>query len=107
MRKIFTSIPHISLSKGGKLFGFGTSPETDWKIIFNTGVFLVLCTIIFNAYVFVKIDKGEIFTVNSPEGGSKALDIRKLEEIVSYYKARELEYEEVKSIGTKVPDPSL
>ncbi len=107
MKKSLKSLPHISLRKGGKLFGFGTSPEADWKIIFSAGLFLAVCMIIFNAYIFIKIDKGDIFTVDALEGGERTLDVRKLEEVVNYYEDRESKYEEIKSSGTSVPDPSI
>lgn len=107
MKNIFGSIRNVSLRRGGRFLGFGSSPEADWRIIFNVGVFLSICMVLFCAYIFIKIDKGEIFTTEPPTDAERTLDIQKLKETVSHYKDRKAVYEELKNNGTSVPDPSL
>lgn len=94
--------------KNGRLIGFGTSPETDWKIIFNTTIVLSVLVIVLNIFIFIKIDKGEIFatekTLNEQE---QALNLVLLNETISYYKDKAIEFERIKNSKQLVADPSL
>ena len=103
----------ISLNKlhwkiGGRLFGFGTSPETDWKIILVSTLILSVSIIVLSVFIFIKIDKGEIFVVDKPTGeGKENLDTFLLKETVSYYEAKALKFERIKGLVVPAVDPSL
>ena len=72
--------PQTSLKKSGwkvkgRLFGFGTSPEADWKIILISAMMLAVSAVVLSVFMFIKIDKGEIFVIEkSEEEREKALD---------------------------------
>ena len=90
-------------------FGFGTSAQADWKIIFFSTVLIIIVVSILNVVMFIKIDKGEIFVVKENNPMSKnALNLEKLKETNLYYKNKALEFESLKK-GTSSPvvDPSL
>ncbi len=108
MKNLLTYFGELRWRVNGRLFGFGTSPEMDWKIIFIATAALALLMTAWNVFVFTTIDKGEIFaTEKSTEPGKKMLDISLLRETVSYYQNKALELERLKGSVTPAADPSL
>lgn len=103
----------ISLNKlnrkiHGRLFGLGSNPETDWKIIFVSTLVLAVLVVVLSVFIFMKIDKGEIFVVEkSNEQGEKSLDTSLLKETVSYYENKAREFERIKGLIVPAVDPSL
>lgn len=92
----------------GRLFGFGTSPEADWKIILILTMILAVLVIVLSAFMFIKINRGEIFVVKrSIEQEEKVLDTSLLRETVLYYQNKALEFEKIKNSVTPATDPSL
>lgn len=84
------------------------SPESDWKIIFISTVVLVICVIILSIFVFIKIDKGEIFlTGGMIEKIEKPLDVSHLKETVNYYEGKRVEFERIKNSRVPSADPSI
>ena len=108
MNTLRTFFTRLNWKVNGRLFGYGSSPEADWKIIFISTVVLAVLVIGFSAFIFIKTDKGEIFVVErSAEQGEKALDTSLLRETVSYYQSKALEFERIKRVKTSTVDPSL
>ena len=93
-----------------KLPAFGQSPEGDWKIIFTIAATVAALGIAVNAFIFIKIDKGEIFVVDDlvSEGGG-TLDVAELKETVNYYDKKAESFDAIlkNSSTTPVVDPSL
>ena len=105
LRKFFAQ---LNVQKDGRLFGHGTSPEADWKIIFISTMVLAVLVIGLSTFVFIKIDRGEIFVVEKlAEQGDKILDLSLLRETVSYYQDKAVEFERIKRVKTPSVDPSL
>jgi hypothetical protein len=109
MTKLHLAMPRLNWKSNGRLFGFGTSPETDWKIILVSAVVLAFIVITLCAYMFIKINKGEIFLVDqSTDTEAKTLDVEVLRETVSYYQSKALEFEHIRNATTtEAVDPSL
>lgn len=109
MRNQQTSYKKSVWKIGGRLFGFGTSPEADWRIILISTIILAVLVLAFSVFLFTKIDKREIFVVEkSEEQREKALDISLLRETVFYYQNKALEFERIKNAtSTEAVDPSL
>ncbi|MFZ2763798.1 MAG: hypothetical protein WAX80_02050 [Minisyncoccia bacterium] len=108
MENLQTSFKKVNWKVSGRLFGFGTSPEADWKIIFVSGLTFALLLIVLSIFMFIKIDKGEIFVVEKIEGeNEKTLDIARLQETVSYYQNKAVEFERIKAAKVSAVDPSL
>lgn len=92
----------------GRLFGFGTSPEADWKIIFMSTIILVVLVIFSSAFMFIIVSKGETLVVGeSSVQDAKSLDTALLKETVLYYQNKALEFERIKSLVVPSVDPSL
>jgi hypothetical protein len=109
MKKLSIAMPHLKVKSRGRLFGFGTSPDADWKTIFISAAVLTLVVIVLSTYMFIKINKGEIFLAE-PTGneGKAVLNTELLRETVSYYQNKALEFERIKSATTTGSiDPSL
>src|SRR3989338_2011453 len=108
MDNLHAFFARLNLKKNGRLFGYGTSPEADWKIIFVSTAVLAVLMIGFSIFIFFKIDREEIFVVKEQvEQGSKTLDLSLLKETVSYYQNKALEFERIKKAKTSAVDPSL
>ena len=102
------SMSKLNWKVNGRLFGFGTSPDADWKIIFITTTMLSIFVIISSVILFVKVDTGGIFIVEkSTEQEAVVLDISLLKETVLYYQNKALEFERIKDSVVPIPDPSL
>jgi len=107
MDKLRTFLASHKLTSG-RVFSLGTGPEADWKIIFSVTAALSILVIILNSFMFIKIDKGEIFIVEqSMSEREELLDTELLKETVSYYQNRALEFERIKREGVSTSDPSL
>ena len=108
MINLYTSLKKFKWRVGGHLFGFGVSPQADWKIIFISTLVLTLLALVLSGFIFIKIDKGEIFVIDKPlEQRGKTLDISLLKEIISYYQGKAREFERIKSLVVPATDPSL
>ena len=108
MENLKKSFKKINWKINGRLFGFGTNPEIDWKIIFISTVVLATAVIILSIFIFIKIDKGEIFVVKKQvEEVGETLDITILRNTVSYYQNKALEFESIKNSKPVSSDPSL
>jgi len=87
---------------------WGRSAEGDWKIIFIVAAIFALCSIALSTFIFIKIDKGEIFLVEkTTEDSAESLNVEKLKETNSYYKNKALEFERIKNSNPAHVDPSL
>jgi len=106
MEKLQTFFKKLSWKPSGRLLSFGVSPEEDWKIIFISSIILVFVVIILNVYIFIKIDKGEIFGVTKSTEQEELLDISLLKETVFYYQNKALKFESFNSGDTSIVDPS-
>src|SRR3989344_1923995 len=71
MNALHTFFARLHLKSHGRFLGFGTSPAADWKIIFFSTAFLAVLIIISSVFLFIKIDKGEIFAVEKSVGKTK------------------------------------
>lgn len=87
---------------------FNTSLESDWKIIFVSTTTLLVLIVALSIFMFIKIDKGDIFVIKKPSVETiKALDTALLKETVSYYQNKALEFESIINTPVTVPDPSV
>ena len=96
-----TSLKKLNWKVNGRLFGFGTSPEADWKIILISTIVLAVLAIALNVLIFIKIDKREIFVADKAgEERGQALDISLLRETVLYYQNKAREFEKIQNQKT-------
>ena len=94
--------------KLGKLPTLGISPESDWKFIFIATLIALIVVVSWSVYIFIEIDKGEIFMSDkSKDSGITPLDISLLKNTVKYYEKKELEFERIKREGIESRDPSI
>ena len=107
MNTLRTFLASLKLGRGSGR-GFGASPEADWKIIFSITATFVVIVIALSAFIFIQIDKGEIFVVERPEDGDEhMLDIEALREAAEYYQGKALEFDRIRIERASVIDPSL
>ncbi len=101
----------LKLGGAGKLFSsfrLGKSPEADWKIIFLSTASLVLAVVALSAFMFVKVSKGEIFTLETETPAEeRTLSTSRLERAAEYYSLKASEFERLISAPASSVDPSL
>ena len=97
----------LNLNLHIRLLKLGESQETDWKIISLSTAVLATLIIVLSIFTFIKIDKGEIFSIKETAGEGGGLDLVSLKETVSYYENKALEFERIKSSKPTGVDPSL
>ncbi|MBI2674051.1 MAG: hypothetical protein HYX23_02095 [Candidatus Zambryskibacteria bacterium] len=103
-----TFLTKLNWKINGRVFGWGASPEADWKIIFISTAALIVLIVILSVFMFRQIDKEGIFITEKPTGQEKrALDTSLLKETVLYYQQKALELKKVKESVFKTADPSL
>jgi len=108
MKKISEYFARIDLIRNGRLFGFGTGPEADWKIISFGTLIMTLVMIVMGGYVFIKVDKGEVFvTKGSADSVERTLNVSLLQDVVVYYKNKEVKFEEIINSRVDGVDPSI
>ena len=108
MKNPRASIKKLNWKVNGQLFGFGTSPEADWKIIFISTTILAVFVIALSVFMFIKIDRKGIFVVERSTGGrGTTLDVSLLRETILYYQNKAFEFKRIKSAITPATDPSL
>lgn len=96
-----------NVKRNGRLFGFGTSPEADWKIILITTVLFTIATVSFSAYMFIEIHRGEFFQPDSQTSiSTRPLDQELLEKVLAEHESREARLLEITANKEIIPDPS-
>ncbi|KND48498.1 MAG: hypothetical protein AB200_02095 [Parcubacteria bacterium C7867-005] len=99
---------NLHLHKNGKLFGFGVSPNADWKAIFVGLILLTFLMAVLGVYMFVKISQGGIFMADKKEPEIQStLDLITLKKTVRYYENRAKIFEEIKKTKDSTVDPTL
>ncbi len=99
---------HLHLHKNGKLFGWGVSPNADWKVLFTIFLALTISVFALGVYMFIAIANGNIFLVDKPSTiEEKKLDAESIEKTVLFYEARVKKLQEIKSGSNSVIDPSI
>jgi hypothetical protein len=90
-------------------FGWNSSPDADWKVIFTGTVLLVLFASMLNLAVFVRIDKGKLFATEEEAAAEiPTIDTEELKKTLTYYQNKAAEFRRLTGGGaTVVVDPSL
>ena len=86
----------------------GKNPQVDWGL--STFIFLILsvAVIIFGIYMFSRVRKGDIFTVNEDRiTNLKRINIDELNNTVFDYKKREEQFNNIKNSPINITDPAL
>lgn len=101
----------IDLKRDGRTFGWGASPDSDWKVIFITTMTLALLVGAWDALTYFKVRSGDLAAgVASGESENATLNKESLKRAVEYYQAKEIEFEKLKrgsATTTTATDPSL
>ena len=89
-------------------FGWSSSPDADWKVIFIGTVSLIVFVSILNLVVFVRVDKGKFFVGEEVITETLTLNTEKLKKTLTYYQNKAAEFKRFTSGGaTVIVDPSL
>ena len=80
----------------------------DWKFILVGFMVLAIGAVVISFYVFIKVSKGEIFTV-APESNNTRTDVDTdgLERIQNHFQERKIYLDTIRTNPPKRADPSL
>ncbi len=80
----------------------------DWRIMLVTFFFLWIAIVLGSLYMFVQIDRGEIFTSQTTQEENQATVSKKLlEETVEFFEGRKIKLEQLQTQKSIPADPSL
>lgn len=109
MNDLKSILQKFKLKRGGSPFGWGASPDADWKVIFLSTLALIVLVSVWSFLEFIKVSKGEVSIVEDDGVVTTALfDLNNLKDTAAYYEAKALEFERIKNgTSTSVVDPSI
>jgi hypothetical protein len=108
MKKFNSIFSKFKIIRGGRLFGFGTSPENDWKIILMTFMMLLVITLAACVYYFIKVDNGNFLVLTDEEKTpTSTFNLNRVRQTINYYEGKSEELEKIKNTPEDILDPSL
>lgn len=100
-------IKKINIKGDGHPFGFGLSPEADWRVILVATIILAAIVSAFNVFLFMGVNDGEALTLDDEDSSaSKSLNINELKTTASYYAEKAAQFEKIKAGADAGADPS-
>jgi hypothetical protein len=98
----------FKISRGGRILGFGLSPEIDWKLIIVTFMVGLIFVLSGCAYYFIKINNGGFIPVTDEEKvPASSFNINRVRQTINYYENKSKELELIKTTPENILDPSL
>ena len=109
MNDLKSVLKKFKWKREGNPFGWGASPDADWKVILLSTLVLIVAVSGWSYYEFNRISRGEIFTVENENGEETPIfDLNNLKKTAAYYEAKAFEFEKIKNgTSTAVVDPSI
>ncbi len=101
----------LKWKKDGRTFGWGASPDGDWKIILLTAIIFAIFVSGWDLFTYFKVKSGELSHGEETAGPElPTLNRANLKQAVEYYQNKAREFEKIKngtSTTTAVSDPSI
>lgn len=91
-----------------KPFDISHSPESDWKWLLIFFIFANIISATLNFYMFQRINRGDIFTVEEDMSTQvDTIDRKGLLEVIQYFEEQKERLNNLAEEKTQVVDPSL
>lgn len=85
---------------------FGRDARRDWQLLFVVFILFNLISVVFNLFVYERINKGEIFLVDKPGPPAQStLNRFELEKTAAFFEEKRRKFESLKGAGFIIPDP--
>lgn len=109
MNELKSVLQKLKWKRESDPFGWGASPDADWKVIFLSTLALVAVVSGWSYFEFRSVSQGEIFIAEGKVGEEAPLfDLNNLKQTAAYYEAKALEFEKIKNgTSNSVVDPSI
>ncbi|MBX4195754.1 hypothetical protein KW796_02255 [Candidatus Parcubacteria bacterium] len=98
-----TNLAKNTYKNHGRLLGWGSSPEADWKVMFSLFLILVLIAGVLSAEVFYSLKDGE----SGEFDNSMPVDLDLLRKTALYYDKKVSEFKTLQNTAETAPDPSI
>lgn len=93
-------------SSGAAEFEFGRDPRRDWRLLFSVFLFLNALSVTLGAYMYLRIDKGEIFLADKrPASAFGSFSSAELERTAAFYVDKSERFEALKRSALSSADP--
>lgn len=89
----------------GRLLGFGSGPDADWKVIFSAFVALIFLSVIYSGFIFYKSMNVD-FGSETSLAAESPIDRHLLKQYTDIYKKKQTSFEELIIIRETIADPS-
>lgn len=88
----------------GRLLGFGSGPDADWRVMFSLFLVLLMIALISAFILFGRVGGGEEGLGTEVESPVNEAALRRT---ANYYEKQKLDFESAKSVPETIPDPSI
>jgi hypothetical protein len=90
-------------------FGWSTSPDSDWRVIFIGTVLLMVLASFLNIAIFLRVERGKFFASEEPVvEETLTFDTNELKKTLESYENRAAEFKRLTSgSASVVSDPSI
>lgn len=97
----------IEWKHDGRTFGWGASPDADWKVIFLATFFLIVVVAAWDVFTYFKVKSGDLSASDvSGETELPKLNSDSLKNILEYYADKADELEKIKAGTSSTMNPS-
>lgn len=80
-------------------------PDSVWRFLVAGTFFLILIVAVFSAYLYVRIDRGEVFQ-NKVVDNIPKIDSQKFDQVIKYITTKQATFDALKVAAPTIVDPS-
>lgn len=107
IKKILKKLTKLVGGRGVHVGRSITHPSRDWKIILVAFTILNIIMAVFSTFLFLQINKGEIFVVDVPiPSSTNSLNREELQNILSFFEEKKRAFVSLKINKPTLVDPS-
>ncbi len=89
----------------GRLLGWGSGPDADWRVMFSVLLIFILIAVIFSVQNFLNIWSGS-FDAGVSAGKVSTIDKNLLQKEAAYYTDKQTQFNLTLTTKDTTPDPS-
>lgn len=106
--RIKTYFSTLSLKPRREFKTISDKADYDWRVILVIFILLSVLAVSVGTFLFIKVSKGEIFTViGRREDAKSVINERGLKNVIDFFESRKKHVEELKTKPRTTEDPSL
>ena len=96
--------PKTGYDNHGNFFGWGSSPDADWRVMFSIFLILICGVGVVALSTFSRMKSG---VADNGSSENRPIDRELLHKTAAFYEAQKLNFAKYQSLPETTPDPSL